>query len=237
MYLGPLFVKYKYTDYSDSGSSNNDRMFKSANGIKHAYYYSYTRPTDDAFLGPFAGVWHYDVEGNIQLWADTTIGPNDYDPARDMKVHIDFVAEGPTYNHVPNDDTPTVGDMRTDQIMFSGVGVINPNGTMSVTLNWKITTKYGNGDPTFGFKISVDGPAISYNADYVYSTIQFDLKDRWSNEKNRCPIWFSDRWLPSSPGSKFNVAQYDYYEHTYAFTFTFDNEGLLLKVAVQEVTE
>lgn len=229
MYLGPLFVKYKYTDYDDSGSSNNDRMFKSANGIKHAYFYSYTRLTDDAFLGPFAGVWHYDAEGNIQLWADTPIGPNDYDPACDMKVHIDFVAEGPTYGHVPNDDTPTVGDMRTDQIMFSGDGIINPNGALSVTLNWKITHQYGNGDPTFGFKISVDGPAISYNANYVYSTIQFDLKDRWSNEKNRCPIWFSDSWIPS--------AQYDYYEHTYAFTFTFDNEGLLLKVAVHEVTE
>ena len=237
MYLGPLFVKYKYTDYSDSGSSNNDRMFKSASGIKHAYYYSYTRPTDDAFLGPFAGVWHYDAEGNIQLWADTPIGQNDYDPARDMKVHIDFVAEGPTYNHVPNNDRQSPDDpmIRIDQVMFSGDGVINPNGTMSVTLNWTITEKYSNGDPTFGFKISVDGPAISYNADYVYSTIQFDLKDRWSNEKNRCPIWFADRWLPAGPN--FNVAQYDYYEHTYAFTFTFDNEGLLLKVAVQEVTE
>ena len=35
----------------------------------------------------------------------------------------------------------------------------------------------------------------------------------------------------------FKTPQYEYYGHTYAFTFTFDNEGLLLKVAVQEVTE
>ncbi len=224
-YFGTLYVKYGFAN--EPSSLATDRTFKSETGIKHAYFYSYTRPNESTVLGPFAGAWHYDAEGNVQLWSNTPIGPNDNDPARDMHVHIDFIASGPTYTYYHN--AP----------LFSGDGIINPNGTMSVTLIWTIDKKYSNGDPTMTFDISVEGPTISYDDKYTYSEIEFDLKDKWSKnaDKSAPPIWFADRWLPSSPGSKVNVAQRDYYGHTYAFTFTFDNEGLLLKVAVQEVTE
>lgn len=198
-----LYVKVVLADMQ----GNNDRAYTDIYGVKHAYFYSNIRPSDDVVLGPFAGVWHYDENGKPQLWSDTPVTPDEPTSSGDMNVHIDFMACGNTWNSYK------------DNPLHSGDGVINSDGSMSVTINWTFTHNYG-GWPNIKFKISVDGPAIEYGENYTYSDVTINAGDTLWKRNNNVHLWYDSKDITGK---------------TFAFTFNFDAKGLLLSVDIIEV--